>query len=143
MSEQLTFNEKLFNHWKKVEVRFRDLDTLNHVNNAIFSTYFEEARIHFLHSFPELGSTLGTENSFVLVRICIDYKSQVQYPSTLIIGSKVKNVGNTSITTQQACYDNETKEVRSVAESVLVWYNIERQRPVRLPDINDLKSFQG
>ncbi|MBK6404207.1 MAG: thioesterase family protein [Holophagales bacterium] len=30
-----------------VEVRFRDLDAMGHVNNAVYLTYFEQARLAF------------------------------------------------------------------------------------------------
>ncbi|HKJ34598.1 MAG TPA: thioesterase family protein [Balneolales bacterium] len=127
--------ENDFTHWKEVDIRYRDLDPLNHVNNAIFNTYFEESRIHFLHSFPELGENLGTDYSFVLVKITIEYKAQVMYPSTLMIGSKILKLGNTSIQTFQSCFDAESKELKATANSILVWYDIHKQRPAKLPEL--------
>lgn len=34
--------------WVRVEVRYSDLDAQGHVNNAVFFTYFEQARVAFL-----------------------------------------------------------------------------------------------
>lgn len=34
--------------WVDVEVRYNDLDAQGHVNNAVFFTYFEQARVAFL-----------------------------------------------------------------------------------------------
>ena len=31
-------------HEKRIEIRWRDLDALRHVNNAVYATYLEEAR---------------------------------------------------------------------------------------------------
>ena len=31
-------------HEKRVEIRWRDIDAFGHVNNAVYLTYFEEAR---------------------------------------------------------------------------------------------------
>ena len=42
------YDSEFFYHWTEIPVRFRDLDPLNHVNNALFNTYLEEARIQFL-----------------------------------------------------------------------------------------------
>ena len=36
-----------FRFFIHVEVRFSDLDALNHVNNAVYFTYMEQARIHY------------------------------------------------------------------------------------------------
>ncbi|MBL7226216.1 MAG: hypothetical protein ISS59_08770, partial [Desulfobacteraceae bacterium] len=33
-----------------INVRFRDIDSMGHVNNAVFFTYFEEGRKAFLHT---------------------------------------------------------------------------------------------
>src|SRR5207244_2894474 len=42
--------------WYPVQIRFRDLDPLAHVNNTVYFTYFEEARSYYfnqLHSWLE------------------------------------------------------------------------------------------
>ena len=50
----------------QIEVRFRDLDALGHVNNAVYLTYFEIARLHYCkHLF---GSEAFSRHSFVVVR---------------------------------------------------------------------------
>ena len=43
-----------------LNVRFRDLDALGHVNNAVFFTYFEQGRIHLVGEFPFLEEELCT-----------------------------------------------------------------------------------
>jgi acyl-CoA thioester hydrolase len=35
-------------HQKRIEIRWRDLDAYNHVNNAVYLTYLEEARDEWL-----------------------------------------------------------------------------------------------
>lgn len=134
MSDSEVIQEGDFSHWHDVDIRFRDLDPLNHVNNAIFSTYFEESRIHFLHNIPELGEKFGEDYSTVLVKICIEFKSQVRYPATLTIGSKIIEIGNSSIKTIQTCYDAESRELKATAKSVLVWFDILKQKPAKLPE---------
>ena len=42
-----------FPHWTQVPVRFNDMDALSHVNNALFNSYFEEARLQVLQEIPE------------------------------------------------------------------------------------------
>ena len=40
------------NVWYPVQIRFRDLDPLAHVNNTVYFSYFEDARIYY---FNQLG----------------------------------------------------------------------------------------
>jgi acyl-CoA thioester hydrolase len=49
-------------------VRFRDCDAMGHVNNAVFSTYLEEARI----------GVLGGLSPFILARVEIAWGAQTQ-----------------------------------------------------------------
>lgn len=135
------YQENLFPHWSTQAIRFRDLDPLNHVNNAIFNTYYEEARISFIQMVPELAGQMRCGYSFVLANISISYLKPVTYPAELLIGSGVKNLGNSSITSFQAIYDKESKELASTAEASGVWFDLEKQRPSRLPDIGYKEKY--
>lgn len=135
------YQKENFPHWFTQNVRFRDLDTLKHVNNAIFNTYYEEARISFIQVVPELARQMQEGYSFVLAGITISYIKPVTFPSRLLVGSGVKNLGNSSITSFQAIYKEDTKELVSVAEASGVWFDLEKQRPTRLPEIKDSESY--
>jgi acyl-CoA thioester hydrolase len=139
--EKPSYEPDQFPHWTTISVRFRDLDTLNHVNNAIFSTYYEEARIRFIQEVPELASQLQSGFSFVLARLSIHFIKPVTFPSDILIGSGVKKLGNSSITSFQAIYLKETKALASVAEASGVWFDLDKQRPSRIPDFNDRKQY--
>lgn len=134
--EQNDLNPDLYDHMYEIIPRFRDLDTLRHVNNAVYGTYFEEARIRFLHTIPELNTDLGKTRALVMVHLSIDYRSPITYPSELLIGSRLEQTGNTSIHTVQACFNKKDYEIKAVAKSVLVWYDTIRQKPAKLPDFN-------
>lgn len=135
------YKADLFPHWTTISVRFRDLDTLNHVNNAIFSTYYEEARIRFIQEVPELASQLQSGFSFVLARLSIDFIKPVTFPSDILIGSGVKKLGNSSITSFQAIYLKESKELASVAQASGVWFNLQKERPSRIPEFKDKNQY--
>ena len=139
--EKPPYQEKRFPHWFTQNVRFRDLDTLNHVNNAIFNTYYEEARISFIQIVPELARQMQEGYSFVLAGISINYIKPVTFPSKLLIGSGVKKLGNSSITSFQAIYKEDNKELVSVAEASGVWFDLEKQRPSRLPEVQDSDRY--
>jgi len=62
----------MFEH--PVNVRWRDVDALGHVNHAVFLTYLEEGRDAFYMQ------VLGTDPSYVVVRIEVDLRAEVRYP---------------------------------------------------------------
>jgi acyl-CoA thioester hydrolase len=136
------YKNDAFPHWKEVTIRFRDLDPLNHVNNAIFSTYYEEARISFIGDVPAFANELDNGFSFVLANLQIKFVKPVEYPATLLIGSGIKKLGNSSITSLQAIYCSDTKELTSVAEASGVWFDLEKKRPARVPEIENLDAYK-
>lgn len=135
------YQKNLFPHWTTQSIRFRDLDPLNHVNNAIFNTYYEEARISFIQVVPELAGQMKNGYSFVLANISISYLKPVTYPAQLLIGSGVKKLGNSSITSFQAIYDKESKKLVSTAEASGVWFDLEKQKPSRIPEIGNKEKY--
>jgi acyl-CoA thioester hydrolase len=135
------YQENSFPHWTTIPIRFRDLDPLNHVNNAIFSTYFEEARISFIQEVNQLADEIQNGYSFVLANIEIAFVYPVEYPAELLIGSGIKSMGNSSITSFQAIYTKDDKQLAAVAEAHGVWFDLKKQRPTRLPEIPEQETY--
>lgn len=136
-----TYQQDLFPHWTEIPIRFRDLDPLNHVNNALFSTYYEEARIGFIQQVPALAGQLAEGFSFVLAKITIDFIRPAEYPGRLIIGSGIDSTGNSSISSFQAIYKSADKTLVSVAEAYGVWFDLEKQKPSRLPEVDNIDQL--
>ena len=135
------YKSDLFPHWCKLQIRYRDLDTLNHVNNAIFNTFFEEARIRFIQQIPEFMASMEAGNSFVLVSLEVNYLKPIFYPSGILAGTGIETYGNSSITGFQAIYDHDTKELKATAKSTGVWYSTNKKKPVKLPHLPDRDKF--
>ncbi len=112
------------------KLRYGDTDRQGHVNNAVFATMYETGRVDLLESHG--GGLLLPDVSFVIARICIDYRGEIFWPGTVEIGSAVKAVGNTSITFTQALFQNGT--CVSTAESVVVQVDKHTRRPAPLSE---------
>lgn len=136
-----SYQQDLFPHWAEIPIRFRDLDPLNHVNNALFNTYYEEARIKFIQEVPAFANQLQEGFSFVLANINIDFVRPAEYPGNLIIGTGIKSMGNSSISSFQAIYLADDKTLISAAEAHGVWFDLEKQKPSRLPEINNVDQL--
>jgi acyl-CoA thioester hydrolase len=107
-------------------VRFRDLDSLGHVNNAVYLTYLEQARIAFLA--PHAADYSG----MILARCEIDFRAQVSLGETVEIELTPTRVGNKSF---ELSYEMKVGD-RLVAEAktVLVAYDYERSESRVIPD---------
>lgn len=79
------------------EIRYIDIDSMGHVNNAVFLTYFEQARVHFFHQI--MGTDWNWHKQGILVaRNEIDYKRPVLFNDRIQINVNPIQIGNTSFT---------------------------------------------
>ena len=76
-----------------IPIRWRDLDTLGHLNQAVYHEFLEEGR-------GSLFSPLGNKAfPFVLARVEIDYLSEVRKDHVSVdVVSRVDKLGRTSVT---------------------------------------------
>jgi acyl-CoA thioester hydrolase len=113
-------------------VRFRDLDSLGHVNNAVYLTYFESARIaYWLHTTKRTG--LGALD-MILARAEIDFRSPLAYGESVEISVGATSLGRSSFVLEAVMHERASG--RQVAESrkVLVYYDYASGRSAPLPD---------
>lgn len=141
MIQRPGYNPDSFFHWTELKIRFRDLDPLNHVNNAVYNTYFEEARVNFVNTVSEFRDSMSNGKSFVLVHIEIDYLKPILYGESILIGSALDGLGNSSIKGFQAIYGKDSKELKAVCKTTGVWFDLKSQRPARIPKIENPDKY--
>jgi acyl-CoA thioester hydrolase len=126
-----------------VEVRFRDLDALGHVNSAVFLTYFEQARLAFwlaLHPGGAPGEGIEPARiGFVVARAECDYTSPVRLGERLLVGCRAGDFGTSSFAMDYrivAAPGSVDAEVRLVASgrTVQVTWDQAAGRKVPLPE---------
>ncbi len=141
MLKKPEYHPDSFYHWCEMDIRFRDLDPLNHVNNSVFNTYLEEARIQFVQNVNEFRESMKQNKSFVLVHLEIDYLKPIQYNDKILIGSALEELGNSSIHGFQAIYGLNQHDLKAVAKTTGVWFDLATQRPARLPQIENPEKY--
>jgi acyl-CoA thioester hydrolase len=106
-------------------VRFRDLDSLGHVNNAVYATYLEQARIAFL---KPIGAT---QLDMILARLEIDFRAQVGLGDDVEVEVRPAGVGTKSFSLDYTV--RVGKRIVAEAKSVLVAYDYAEERSVEVP----------
>lgn len=112
-----------------IEVRFRDLDVLEHVNNAVYATYLETARLRYL-------STVGIGNpprpTMMVARLEIDYRHSILFGQRVEVGIRVSELG-----TKSFAFSYEIRaegELAATGRSVQVWFDFAANQSARVPD---------
>jgi acyl-CoA thioester hydrolase len=115
-------------HRVKEIIRYGDLDPQGHVNNAVFSTYFESGRVAMFRE-PDLG--IGVDNAtFVLVRQEIDFLRELRWPGNVEIGTALAELGRSSFTVVQTIFNGDICAAAGRATLVMMDTTTRRARPL-------------
>ena len=119
-------------HVHLAQVRFADLDPLNHVNNVRMLTYLEDARIAFLKWDSEPAEGGGPLfGPLVVARQEVDYlRPLLLRRDPVRVETRVAEVRNASFRLAYELLDDEAVYLR--AETVIVGYDLDRQAARRL-----------
>jgi acyl-CoA thioester hydrolase len=111
-------------------VRFADLDPNQHVNNAVYATYFETGRVTLVkdRSHGLMPPGLG----WVLVRLDIHFRAELRWPGSIELGLGVAKFGRTSVTFDQVVFSQD--HCMASAQSVTVLIDETTRKPTPLTD---------
>ena len=110
-------------------VRYRDMDRQQHVNNAVFSTYFESGRVGVIYD-KENGLQVPGATS-VVARLEIDFLGELHWPGTVEIGTAIEEIGNTSYRFVAAVFHQG--QCAAIARTTMVLIDRETRRSRALP----------
>lgn len=123
-----------FKYWKTIEVRWGDMDAQGHVNNAVYFTYLESARVELIRKTGYEGKQAGSVEGPALVSTSCDFKRQVIYPATLDVGVRVEKIGRRSFEMSYGIFVRGADQLVASARSVNAWADYAAERAVELPD---------
>jgi acyl-CoA thioester hydrolase len=111
-------------------VRFADLDPNQHVNNAVYATYFETGRVTLMkdHSFGLMPPGLA----WILVRLDIHFRAELRWPGVIEMGLGVAKLGRTSATFDQVVFSDD--RCVASAQSVTVLIDESSRKPTPLTE---------
>jgi acyl-CoA thioester hydrolase len=127
-------------HTTELTTRSYECDSYGHINNAIYLNYLEYARIRFLDDLPIPYHQLRRKGvGFVVTRICIDYKLQVDSGEVLRIETRSIKKQKVRMVFRQQVYRND----QLVAEAEVTWACINDQgKLIRIPPELDIPQLE-
>ena len=139
-----------FGHRVDVEVRFADTDAMGHVNNAVYLTYCEMARIRYwtdVTGEPVAAGHEGAE-SLILAEARITYRAPAFHTETVTIETRATHIGRSSFTLEHrltACAPGGPPRLIATSDSVMVRYDYRTDRATPLSDAFSvaIETFEG
>jgi acyl-CoA thioester hydrolase len=125
-----------FKHKSKIQIRFKDLDSMGHVNNANHFTYFELARMQY---FDEVvAETINwEEQGIILAHMEIDYKKPILLHDHVLVYARVSKLGTKSFDFEYCIVVENDNAIDIVAtgKSVQVCFNYLSNQTVLVPEL--------
>jgi len=113
-----------------IEVRFRDLDPLDHVNNAVLVSYLEQARFQWWRAF--LNGRSFSDEGFLVARVEADYRQPILMGDDVRVEVRCSRIGNSSFEAAYRVTRGPGGALLAEARTVLVMVDFATQRPTPL-----------
>lgn len=123
------------------KLRYADTDRQGHVNNAVFATLLETGRVEVLYAAD--GPLHEEACSFVIASLHLDFHAELTWPGQVDIGTRVASTGRSSVTLEQALFQDG--RCAATGRTVIVQVNDGSRRAQALgaAAVRRLASLQG
>ena len=139
-----------FGHRKSVEIRFADTDAMGHVNNAVYLTCVEAARVDWWMATTgePLERVGGRVQGLILAEAEIAFRSPVFFGETVVVETRAGRFGRTSLAVEHrlnASRPDGPVRLVAICRTVIVRYDYVAEAPVPWPPelIDRVEAFEG
>jgi acyl-CoA thioester hydrolase len=122
-----------FTYYHPITVRFADLDPQEHVNNAVYLTYLESARLGYYERVGIWGREAGIKTGMVVAHIDIDYLAPIFFGQAIQVGVKLARLGLKSFTLAFVIESVPGKVPLARGTSVMVAYDSTAAQSIPVP----------
>ena len=113
-----------------IALRWSDLDAFNHVNNARYLTFLEQARIEW---FESIGEPWVTDDAApVVASATLNFKRPIEYPADVAVELFTEKLGNSSVVIGHRIVDADGG-LHCDGSVVAVWIDRHSGKPTPLP----------
>ena len=123
---QISRNLSDYPYHYDLQTRWKDMDAFGHVNNAVFLTYIEDARINFFKRW----NLCDNKRSIIIASVKIDYLRQIDHHSHLIIGEKISRIGRKSFDIESAVFIRDKVDAVATSMITCVCFDYEKNESV-------------
>ncbi len=124
---------KQFKYKTEIPIRFADMDMFGHANNAVYLTYFEQARSNYWN---EVIKWDWEKTGIIVAKAQIDYIKPILLNEKIFGYVKTSRLGNSSwdIEYVLVCLnDDSTESIRTKGKTVQVAINYDNHKPTPIP----------
>lgn len=133
-----------FRHIYPIEVRFRDIDALGHVNNATVLTFVETARVPYMVALGVRQPRAGIGDiAFIVAHISCDFRRPIFYGQRVEVGTRTVQLGRTSMRLEHRIEADGQLAAEGICYLVHFDYSANRSIPITPAMVAKIEAFEG
>lgn len=129
---QIPIDPYEFHHRQPIQMRFNDLDALQHVNNTIYLEYMDYAKTQYITQVLE-GIFNVFHESLVIVNVNCEYYEISRYGEPLEVLTRIDCIAKHSLVFVQRVINPATGHIKTIARTVMVGFNIDKDCKMEIP----------
>ncbi len=122
-----------FTYYHPIVVRYGDLDPQGHVNNAVYLTYLESARLGYYEKTGIWQRDSGMTTGMVVAKIEINYLAPIYLGQALRVGLRLGSMGTKSLTFDFQFEAMPSARPMANGKSVMVAFDNQKERSIPIP----------
>lgn len=133
-TKETIVSEESFRYILPIQIRFNDVDSIGHINNNIYFSYFDLGKISYFENL-KASYVSWTDGIIVIAHIDVDFLAPVFYKEQIAVDTKIIKIGTKSVTFLQQIRNTLTNEIKCRCRSVAVTYNPKELKAMKVPQI--------
>lgn len=132
-------------HVEPITVRWGDMDSMGHVNNAKYFTYCESARMSYFAAVRMKEHREGELHGPALAAANLNFRRQVRWPAEIEVATRVSEIGRSSFKMEYELFYRGTDERVADGTGVIVWVDYGTGKSIPLPESlkEEIRRFEG
>lgn len=122
-----------FKHSIPVQLRFNDADSLGHINNSVYFSFYDLGKSEYFKAVKNSNSELK-EAGIVIAHVEVDFFAPVFLSDEIEVQTAVEEIGNKSLTLTQRIVEPKTDAVKCICKTVLVSMDFKTQKSTPISD---------
>ena len=112
-----------------------DMDSYQHINNAVYFRYFEDVRIAYFEKVGVNEYKEKTEIGPILASTTCDFRAPLTFPDTIQIATVIEDIQRNRFKMKYLVYSERLNKIAAEGEGLIVYYDYQRERSCEIPKV--------
>lgn len=117
------------------ELIWSDMDAFQHVNNAVYFRYFEDARMKYFAATGVMEHMIETRIGPILASTTCNFRAPLVFPDIIHIGARIEELKNRTFKMKYAIYSERLEKLAADGEGLVVFYDYQRKVSCEIPTV--------